>query len=604
MQTVSTSLDKGLSDQRDVAASRIRFLTADAPAPRTVRDPILASWRRSHDMQVDADRIQMPYVSEPDLDTRLTRSAAPVLSSLREQLDGQSVSVILTDSSGLVLSRLTGDGELERHLDKVLLAPGFSYAEKFVGTNGIGTALEVGGPAHVFGHEHYAEHLEDLACAGVPIHHPVSGRLVGAVDLTCWRKDAGALLLTLAKTTADQIRQALLADAGARELALLREYLRTCSRNAGVVFAVNNEFAMLNEHARTVLDPADQAALLAHAAAALTTQHHRALMVALPNGLTARMYCRSVSIGDQSAGVVAHVKLDEGSQVTQAHEREVAERMSLPGLVGASPAWVHACHELERVYRTNEWVAVQGESGVGKLALVRGVQLRRQPVGRFVAVDAADAASNPRWLAEVDRAAAHDADSLVVRHVDLLEPATMRGLGSLLHKARAAERTRPLWVAVTLADASTNPGLPRLLRLFPSTLTVPPLRLHMEDLPMLVRLFLSRLAQGGQLTCSPETMRLLMRMSWPGNAAQLHGMLSEVARHRRTGSIEPDDLPAEAHTLSRRVLSHLESLERDAIIQSLADAHGNKVEAAHSLGVSRATIYRRIHEYGIVTPTT
>ena len=134
----------------------------------------------------------MAYLPDAHLDTRLSRSAAPVLRSLQEQLKGQPVSVVLTDHSGLVLSRLTTDGDLERHLDRVLLAPGFSYAEKYVGTNGIGTALEVGGPAHVFGHEHYAEHLEDLACAGVPIHHPVSGRLVGAVDLTCWRKDAAS----------------------------------------------------------------------------------------------------------------------------------------------------------------------------------------------------------------------------------------------------------------------------------------------------------------------------------------------------------------------------------------------------------------------------
>ena len=86
---------------------------------------------------------------------------------------------------------------------------------------------------HVFGHEHYAEHLEDLACAGVPIHHPISGKTVGAVDLTCWRQDAGPLLLTLAKTTAEQIRQALLADAGTRELELFQEYLRACRRTAG-----------------------------------------------------------------------------------------------------------------------------------------------------------------------------------------------------------------------------------------------------------------------------------------------------------------------------------------------------------------------------------
>jgi transcriptional regulator of acetoin/glycerol metabolism len=79
-------------------------------------------------------------------------------------------------------------------------------------------------------------------------------------------------------------------------------------------------------------------------------------------------------------------------------------------------------------------------------------------------------------------------------------------------------------------------------------------------------------------------------------------VLRKVVQHRRTGTIQPDDLPPECHTVSRRLLSPLESLERDAIVQSLRDADGNKVKAAKSLGVSRATIYRKIHEYGIVTP--
>jgi transcriptional regulator of acetoin/glycerol metabolism len=43
-------------------------------------------------------------------------------------------------------------------------------------------------------------------------------------------------------------------------------------------------------------------------------------------------------------------------------------------------------------------------------------------------------------------------------------------------------------------------------------------------------------------------------------------------------------------------------MERDAIVQSLQDADGNKLRAAKFLGMSRATIYRKIHEYGIVTP--
>jgi transcriptional regulator of acetoin/glycerol metabolism len=89
---------------------------------------------------------------------------------------------------GVALSRLTADHDLERHLDRVQLAPGFSYAEEFVGTNGIGTALESGQAARVFGHEHYAGQLVDLACAAVLIRHPVSGKAVGTVNLTSWHR--------------------------------------------------------------------------------------------------------------------------------------------------------------------------------------------------------------------------------------------------------------------------------------------------------------------------------------------------------------------------------------------------------------------------------
>src|SRR5260370_20551654 len=146
---------------------------------------------------------------ERERETRLVGSGEAVLRGLREQLDGQPISIILTDANGLVLDRLTADHDLERALDSVMLAPGFSYAEERVGTNGIGTALEAGGPAHVFGHEHYAEHLEQFGCAGVPIHDPVSGKTVGVIDLTCWRKDADPLMISLVKATADPITPAL-----------------------------------------------------------------------------------------------------------------------------------------------------------------------------------------------------------------------------------------------------------------------------------------------------------------------------------------------------------------------------------------------------------
>jgi transcriptional regulator of acetoin/glycerol metabolism len=89
-------------DRDDLALSRIRFLTAEPVEPSRVRPAILASWRRSRDLKVAADKIELPYIRDPDTDSGLTRSAEPVLRRLHEQLDGQPMSIILTDQAGLV----------------------------------------------------------------------------------------------------------------------------------------------------------------------------------------------------------------------------------------------------------------------------------------------------------------------------------------------------------------------------------------------------------------------------------------------------------------------------------------------------------------------
>jgi transcriptional regulator of acetoin/glycerol metabolism len=591
------------TDGEGLAEARLSFLTHETVDPSRVRDTILASWWRSRRWHVAADHIDLSYTGDPDLDTALTRSAMPVLRSLREHLEDQPISIILTDASGVVLSRLAADHELDRHLDSVYLAPGFSYSEESVGTNGIGTALEGGRPMHVFGHEHYAEHLENLACAGVPIKHPISGVTLGAVDLTCWRKDADRLLITLAKTTADQITQALLTDSSGRELELLQEYLRACRRNAGIVLALNGDVVMMNDQARQVLDPSDQGMLLARAAEALGSRHPVTLVTELPTGAKARMYCRPVRAGDRLAGGVVHVKLIEAAGRAAAELAPPKQQMFLPGLVGSGPLWLRACQQADAVYAAGEWLALEGEPGVGKLALLRAVHQRCNPARRFHVIDAA-AAADQDWQVTARQELLEGTGCLVIRHVDKLSARRLHALSAALQETVAAGREHSLWVAVTLSERPATGGLADLLRYFPSTVELPPLRHHIEDLHELVPFFIAKLNQYPRLVCSSEAMQLLLRSNWPGNTEQLWQVLRKVAAHRRTGMITPADLPPECWTVSRRLLSPLESMERDAIVQSLLDYKGNKVKAAESLGMSRATIYRKIHEYGIVTPSS
>jgi sigma-54 dependent transcriptional regulator, acetoin dehydrogenase operon transcriptional activator AcoR len=588
-----------LHTARDLLAeAREHFLAAEPVDAGAVRKPILASWWRSRQWHVAADHIELDYLRDPDLESNLARTADPVLRHLHEQLDGQPISIILTDAAGLVLTRMTADHDLERHLDGVKLAPGFSYAEDKVGTNGIGTALESGGPAHVFGHEHYAEHLEGLACAGVPIHDPVSGKTVGVIDLTCWRKNADPLLVSLVKSTADQITQAMLAAGSRRDLHLLQEYVRACRRTGGIVLALGNDVVMLNDHARRVLDPGDQSALIGHATEALVRQAPGAVTVDLPSGVVARMFCRRISGTGPFADGVVHVKL-MAAAVTAPEVPAPRTAMYLPGLVGSGVLWLRACREAETLYDASDWMTIEGESGVGKLALARAVHQRRNPAAPFHVIDASGVASD--WLTKARSELAEGVGMLVIRHVDALNAKQLHALSSALQEARTAKRHKHLRIAVTLNRKQAGADLTRLLRFFQGTVELPPLRHHIEDLHELVPFFLARLSQQGRLSCSPEAMQLLLRHNWPGNTEQLWQVLKQVVQRRRAGVIMPRDLPPECWTVSRRLLSPLESIERDAIVQSLQDHEGNKVRAAEALGMSRATIYRKIHEYGIVS---
>ena len=591
-----------LTDRTGSAGARQRFLAAQPLEPGHIRDTITASWQRSRQLTVAAGDSDPCYVRDPGLDTPLTRSALPVLQSLMDEgLEGRPVSVILTDAGGVVLCRLTVDHDLDRRLDSVQLAPGFSYAEKFAGTNGIAMALESGRAAHVFGHEHHAGQLLDLTCAALPIRHPVSGLTVGAVGLTCWRQDAGWLLIALARSIADQITQALLNQSNAQEFQLLQDYRRACRHTGGIIVALTNDIVMMNDCSRDVLDPDDQAALFGHGAQALADGHRGPVDTALPTGATARMYCRPLPGQGQRrpAGGVVHVKLIAPAGKVAAGTRSPRRRL-MPGLAGSGPLWLRSCDQVDAAMAASRWLALQGEPGVGKLALLRAVHRRRNPAGTFHVLDADDASGHDWLPASGDLPRAEG--SLVIRHPERLSAPRLRALRAALEQTLVAGTQQALWVVVTLSQGQVSGELAGLLQLFPGTVELPPLRHHIEDLHELVPFFLSKLSQHGPLACSPEAMQLLLRTSWPGNTEQLWQVLRRIVRHRRTGTIRLADLPPECLTVSRRLLGPLESMQRDAIAQSLLDYHGNKVKTAESLGMSRATVYRKIHQYGIITP--
>lgn len=583
-------------DSRPMRDLREKFLSRGLPELPGVRDVITASWQRALDHQVDVEAPDPVFVAGHDEESLLIQSATPVLANLSAELASHPVAILLTDAHGLVVNRFSTDRALNSGLDGISLAPGYSYAEESMGTNGIGTALECQKSVLISGFEHFNSSLTDFECAGAPIIHPIRGQLAGVLDLTSWAESSGPLLLTLARTTAKRIEEAMLASTGARELALFREYLASCQRGSGAILAVNQDVVMVNSHAEELYDVTDRAALITHTADMVGSTKPVTVVADLPSGVVARLEYRPVYSGSALAGGVFRVKNQSGS-------RRTAWRadLQLPGVVGTSSLWRQACAAADSSLANRNWLALSGERGVGKTAVAKAVALRH---GRRAAVlDCATLADRDGWADTLNEDVTRgDPPVVVLQHADGLSGEELQRVTDLLTAWQGAPPAHaPAWVVATFGNGQPDADVQGLvLPFFAHSVDVPPLRHRSEDLRCLVPHLLARHTNNRTLTTSDAGLRQLMRLPWTGNIRQLDQVLVAAARQCRTGMIDVTDLPAECRTFTRRQLTKLETIERDALVRSLAANKGNKERAAADLGMSRATIYRKIRAFGIV----
>ena len=592
-----------MSRHDEVARARELFLEREA-ADLTVRRVILASWQRSRESSVDCDEIQVPFIEEHNAGTPLLACASDILDALHEQLQYEPVSIVLTDSSGIVLDRRVTSTDLARRLDAVSLAPGFSYAEHHAGTNGIGTAISSGQAAFVDGREHYTNQLGQFACAGAPIHHPSRGTVVGILDLTCYAHSPGSMLMALAKSTARQIETELLTQTGMREMTLFLSYIRESQRSGAPVLAMNGEVVMMNDRLREVLDGHEQQALISYAAEGLAASRGFSRTVELPSGRSAQLRATPVP-GDRGlAGWLFRVRPIQHEVGSSAGARPIrADRASRPpGLAGHSTAWLRCIEQVSACHAAGDWTTLIGEPGAGKRTLLRAVHHHRCPGAPVQVLEPPRPNEVEDWLARIREAAVLPSALVVLPRVDRL-PVELQGV--LVNElcelpAFDGEPARRPRVAITLDAAGADTG--PLAAAFPRTVEVPPLRHHIDDLPELVVHLLGQLTGEGRLQMSKQALDQLRRLDWPGNVTELRSVLAAVVRHKRTGVIELADLPPGARASRHRKLSQMETIERDAIVRALLENGQNPARSAAALGISRATIYRKLRQFGISLP--
>jgi len=265
---------------------------------------------------------------------------------------------------------------------------------------------------------------------------------------------------------------------------------------------------------------------------------------------------------------------------------------------GTTPAWRTAAAEIEAALREHQALLVLGEPGTGRFTLTAELYHVLHENGRSVALDAEDMNRGPDDVLALLLESDAQPTLYIMRGLERLTQATVERL--LVSLDRAPKSQSQIYLAATAAWPShQDDPYQALLHHFDTSVTVPPLRHRGADIAELANAMVTSLAPHRDVRLSRGAVRAILRYEWPGNARQLQEALASALSRRPVGAIDVTDLPAFCHSAPRSWLSHLDEVERDAIVEALHDHDGNRLAAAAALGLARSTLYRKLKHYGI-----
>jgi two-component system, NtrC family, response regulator AtoC len=330
------------------------------------------------------------------------------------------------------------------------------------------------------------------------------------------------------------------------------------------------------------------------------------------------------------------------------------------GIIGSSAKIQEVLRVASRLKDTRTAVLISGESGTGKELIARAIHFRGVFANRpFVAVDCGSLVPTliESELFGYEKGAftgalkskqglfqAADTGSVFLDEIGELPLELQAKLLRVLQEkeVRPVGSNQRIKVDVRII-AATNRDLEAAykngtfrkdlyFRLNVVTVHVPALRERRSDIPMLVNWFCERYAPGSDLRVSNAAMKALMNYDWPGNVRELENCVERAVALGDGALIDLGDLPSSIAALnspapravsdsaelvsdraaaadlssgeagaasSTSSATDLEDIERATIQRVFEQVHGDKALAGRMLGISRATLYRKLKRYNI-----
>jgi len=326
-------------------------------------------------------------------------------------------------------------------------------------------------------------------------------------------------------------------------------------------------------------------------------------------------------------------------QENRSLRQQIDERYGLENILGESIALREVLDTIRQVAPSSANVLIEGESGTGKELAAHAIHnLSRRNKAKFVAVHCA--ALSPTLLESelfghergaftgaherrIGRFEQANGGTIFLDEIGEIEPSTQVKLLRVMSEQRAFERvggSQTLKADVRII-AATNKNLEQLVRegkfrddlffrLNVVRITMPPLRVRKEDIPLLVRAFLrhfSKVNDKPVLDITADAMNTLLGYEWPGNIRELRTAIEHGVVMASGPKVTLRDLPAAIRRAASVAIGapvtpetinplDLGETEKRLITQALAATDGNITAAAKRLGISRRTLHRKLNE--------
>jgi two-component system NtrC family response regulator len=321
--------------------------------------------------------------------------------------------------------------------------------------------------------------------------------------------------------------------------------------------------------------------------------------------------------------------------------KAVSEKYSFPNIIGNHPRMLEIFEIIGRVARTGKTVLIQGESGTGKDLIAKTIHYNSQRKEQPLITVPCGALTDTLLTSElfghtkgaftgaiketIGRFQAADGGTLVLDEIGEVPLNLQRTLLRVIEE-KEFERvgdSRPIKVDVRIL-ATTNRKLNDEIkkgnfredlyyRLSIVSLTIPPLRERVSDIPLLVNHFLKKFREGKDpIRIQPAVLEHLKTYPWHGNIRELSSVVQQMMLFCNGHSLAVNDLPPHLHfnpmsdpeeTGGKVPLTKMVSdLEKKWILEKLKEGGWNQEKTAKLLGITRKMLMNRIKKYHIEKP--